>query len=292
MISIIIPALNEEKEILFLLKSIKEQSFKGDYEIIVADNNSSDRTVEVAKQYGCRISSGGNPAEGRNKGALKAKGDLLLFVDADTVLPCDFLENSIDEFKKRNLDVASFFLSPKEKSMFLKIIFDLFYLFYNLFPALIGEKFIPHAANTILVKKEMHQKLNGFDETIVLCEDYFYVSDRARIGKFGLIKSSYIFFSTRRFKTEGIFTYCLKCLWMEFYILVFGPIRTNIFNYKFDHYKRLKEKSFLKKMEKSLIRFLREFISFVGILFSLPIVAFVFFLTIFLKILKYKDIEN
>jgi len=45
MISIIIPALNEEKEIPFLLKSIKKQSFKKDYEIIIADNSSSDRRL-------------------------------------------------------------------------------------------------------------------------------------------------------------------------------------------------------------------------------------------------------
>ncbi len=285
MISIIVPAFNEEREIPFLLESIKEQSFKKDYEIIVADNNSSDRTVEVAKKYGCRISPGGSPAKARNKGALEAKGNLFLFVDADTVLPYDFLENSVGEFEKRNLDVAAFFLLPRSKNVFLKIAFN---LFYNVFPALISEKFVPHATNTILVKKSLHEKLGGFDESIIVAEDHFYAREGGKIGRFGLIRSSNIFVSTRRFKEEGLFATYLKYVLMETYTFLLGPIKTDVFNYKLVHYNHPKKTSFLGKFFDSFARILKEFLSFIGILISLPIVVFVFLLTIFLKILKLK----
>ena len=111
-LSIVIPTLNEEKYLSFLLGSIKKQNFQ-DFEVIVADANSEDKTIEVAKKENCKIvlSGGRLPAKEKNKGALSAKGDVILFLDADIVLPDNFLRDSLREFKKRNLDIASFSLS-------------------------------------------------------------------------------------------------------------------------------------------------------------------------------------
>ena len=73
-LSIIIPTYNEEEYLPVLLESIKKQNFN-DYEVIVADANSTDRTREIAKEYGCLIVDGGLPAVGRNNGAKVAKGE-------------------------------------------------------------------------------------------------------------------------------------------------------------------------------------------------------------------------
>ncbi len=78
MLSIIIPTLNEENYLPLLLESIKKQNFN-DYEIIVADAGSTDKTLEIAKNYGCITMAGGLPAKGKNEGAGMAKGDLLFF---------------------------------------------------------------------------------------------------------------------------------------------------------------------------------------------------------------------
>jgi len=67
MLSIIIPALNEEKYLPLLLKSLKSQNFN-EYEIIVVDAGSSDKTVDIAKEYGCKVVKGGVPGAGRNRG--------------------------------------------------------------------------------------------------------------------------------------------------------------------------------------------------------------------------------
>ena len=97
MLSIIIPALNEEKYLPILLSQIKKQNFSGGkYEIIVADAGSKDKTVEIAKSYGCKVVPGGLPPKARNEGAKKARGELFLFLDADVVLP----ENSLEKFLK------------------------------------------------------------------------------------------------------------------------------------------------------------------------------------------------
>src|SRR6266576_689991 len=106
-LSIIIPTKNEEACLSRLLQSIKSQTFQP-AEIIVADADSTDRTREIAKLYECRVVTGGNhPGIGRNKGALVAKSQLLLFLDADVVLPDnDFLKRSVNEFEERVLGVA------------------------------------------------------------------------------------------------------------------------------------------------------------------------------------------
>jgi len=148
MLSIIIPALNEEKYLPLLLKEIKKQNFAGDLEIIVADASSEDKTVEIAKNYGCKIVQGGLPARGRNEGAKIAQGDIFLFMDADNIyLPENFLKNLLKEFEKRKLDIASFPIYPNGNG------FDKFaYKIYNSFVWSI-QRFSAYATNSVLVRK-------------------------------------------------------------------------------------------------------------------------------------------
>ena len=148
MLSIIIPTLNEERYLPLLLESIKKQDFK-DYEIVVADAGSKDKTVEIAKKYGCKVVSGGLPAKGRNQGAKVAKGDLFLFLDAEAVLPEHFLKEVLSEFKKRKLGIASCGLEPITKNKAYKILND---ILYN-WPVRLLENVFAYTYNFILVKK-------------------------------------------------------------------------------------------------------------------------------------------
>ena len=109
MLSIIIPTYNEEKYLPKLLKCVKKQTYKN-YEIIVADADSADKTRQIAKKYGCRVVKGGMPAIGRNNGAKAAKGDILLFLDADSLIGKDFVKDSLKDIEIRKLDVAGCYL--------------------------------------------------------------------------------------------------------------------------------------------------------------------------------------
>jgi len=228
MLSIIIPALNEEKYLPLLLKEIKKQNFN-DYEIIVADAFSKDKTTKIAKDFGCKVVKGGLPAKGRNEGAKVAKGDILLFLDADNIfLPKDFLKNLLYRFKKRNLGSASFPIYPNGKRV------DTFvYWIYNLWVKL-SQRFLPHATNGVLVKREVHQKMGGFDEKIKIAEDHEYVRRAKKYGKFGFIKIKPVLTSSRRLDKDGriktYLRYILAGTWMFF----FGPIKSDIFKYRFD----------------------------------------------------------
>lgn len=235
MLSIIIPTLNEEKYLPLLLRAIQEQKFDN-YEIIVADAGSQDKTIEIAKSYDCKIVSGGLPAKGRNEGAKVAQGELLLFFDADAILPEESLVNFIEEFKRRDLDIAGFLLQPISRNKFIKFLYN---YFYN-WPVLIMEKLLPHASGTILIKKSFHSKINGFNEAIKFAEDTDYVRRAAKFGKFGILKSAKIFFSQRRFENDGWVKTYLKAIFGELYMTFLGPVKSDILKYKFGHYKKNK----------------------------------------------------
>jgi len=234
MLSIIIPALNEENYLPLLLESIKKQK-SSDYELILADGGSKDKTVEIAKKNNCRVVPGGLPAKGRNEGAKAARGDLFFFLDADVVLPDNFFEKALEEFNSRGLEFASFCIVPlpesKISSFFLNV-------FYNQ-PIILLESALPHAAIGIFIRKELFEKLGGFDEDVKLAEDHYLARRAQRLfkAKFGIIKSTKIFVSDRRFKTDGWLTIGIKYLLCELHLIFLGPVESNIFNYKFNHYK-------------------------------------------------------
>ncbi len=232
MLSIIIPTLNEEEYLPLLLESIKKQNFS-DYEVIIGDAKSEDKTLEIAQNYNCRIVAGGLPAKGRNNGAKIAKGDLLLFLDADISLPENFLKNSLNEFERKKLKIAgySLFLSRN------KFIFLLCNIFYN-FPIIALEKVSPHASAGILVEKKLFEELNGFDESIKITEDHDLARRAKKIGKYGIIKSTKIFLSDRRFRNDGWIKTALKYFLCELHLIFLGPIRSDIFKYRFNHYKK------------------------------------------------------
>jgi len=231
MLSIIIPTYNEEKYLPLLLKSIKNQSFK-DYEIIIADNKSKDKTRQIAKKYKCKIVDGGKPSIGRNNGAKVAKSDILFFIDADCTIKKSFLQKALNEIKNKNIDVAGCYAQPLSGKISDSVIFFLFnFLIY------ITHFFYPHAAYGMFCRKNLHKKIKGFDENIKLSEDMDYVKRARRHGKFRILKTVKICTSTRRFDEEGRFKLIMKLLLSGIYRVFFGEIKTDVFKYRFGHKK-------------------------------------------------------
>ena len=230
-LSIIIPTYNEEEYLPILLESIKQQSFN-DYEVIIADANSKDRTREIAEEYGCIITEGGLPAVGRNNGAKIAKGEYLLFLDSDLKLTDDYLRDTIYEFRMERLGIAITQMQPlSEKSEA-----QLFHYLANLF--MIGvEKIKPHGAGCygIIVKKELHEKCGGFNEELTFGEDSEYIRRLGSIERFKVLRKPRIGVSTRRLEEEGIETLIRqygKSTWNDFMGKETGAEELN---YKFGH---------------------------------------------------------
>lgn len=237
MLSIIIITKNEEFFLPRLLKSIKNQTFK-DYEIIVSDAGSKDKTLLIAKEYGCKIIHGGLPSKGRNNGAKNAKYDLLLFLDADVILNKYFLERNILEFKKRRLDIAGVYSKPIESNLL-----SLFYVFLINFFERMFQKTLPVMMGyCIFVKKNIFDKINGFDESLTFNEDTDFIRRSCKNGKFRMLESVSILISMRRFEIIGYLSQGVIYLYYHVKIFVFGKIKKEIgyFNINYNSLKKLK----------------------------------------------------
>lgn len=201
-LSIIIPTYNEEEYLPVLLESIKEQSFD-DYEVIVADANSTDKTREIAESYGCIVVDGGLPGVGRNNGAKVAKGEYLLFLDSDLKLTDDYLRNVIYEFRMERLGIAITQMVPLSNKANDKIFHEL----ANYFMISV-EKIKPHGAGCygIIARKELHDACGGFDEDLNFGEDTDYIERLAKKERFKVLRNAKIGVSTRRLEEEGLET--------------------------------------------------------------------------------------
>jgi len=198
MLSIIIPTLNEEKLLPRLLESIKSQDFNN-YEIIIADANSKDNTKKIALEFGCKVVLGGKTSFARNNGAKNAQGDYLLFLDADTKLPPNFLSKFIKKIEKRNIDNASCGLTPISNNIWDFVMQFLFHVYI-----FITQFHYAHAQGAIIFsKKWVHEKIGGFDEEIEIAEDHDYARRAGKVSKSRWFWRPRILFSVRRFKEVG-----------------------------------------------------------------------------------------
>ncbi len=230
-LSIIIPALNEEKSLPFTLESIKAQDFT-DFEIIIADAGSIDKTAEIAAAYGAKSVKGGMPAAGRNAGAREATSEWLLFLDADVFLSDKFLSFLLSEAEESKADVASCGIVPLSD----KIIDQIMHATANAYISL-TQYFDPHAPGfCILIKKSLHEKIGGFDETLKLAEDHDYVKRAKDHGTYRILKKPKIYVSVRRLESDGRFNIAAKYVACEVYRALLGEIRTDLFKYKFGHH--------------------------------------------------------
>jgi len=106
MISVIIPTYNEEANITACLQSICQQTLNRDeYEIIVVDGNSKDRTCELALAYADEVMTQTSKKVGgaRNDGVLRAQGDIIATTDADCIIPPEWLEIIEKDFESRDI---------------------------------------------------------------------------------------------------------------------------------------------------------------------------------------------
>lgn len=102
LVSVVIPTYNEEKDIGECLNSLLVQSYKN-VEVIVVDDDSNDGTTEIVKRFtSVRMIKGKHrgPGFSRNLGSKKAKGKILVFVDADMSFPKDYIENLTEMIRR------------------------------------------------------------------------------------------------------------------------------------------------------------------------------------------------
>ncbi|HEY5548020.1 MAG TPA: glycosyltransferase [Coriobacteriia bacterium] len=227
-VSIVVPTLNEAARLPVLLDCLDAQTRQPD-EIIVADAASSDGTAAMALTRGARVVPGGLPGMGRNAGAAAATGDILLFMDADAVPAPAFLQRAVAEFQRRGLSVATAPMRPVENSPEYAIMCALAEGYMR------GvQKISPHAVGLcILVERGLHERIGGFDESIVLAEDHDYARRAAHAGRFGVLRSVAVPTPMRRLRKEGRLHMARVMVYSEVRTLAGMPIRSIPFDYDF-----------------------------------------------------------
>lgn len=227
-LTVVIPTLNEIDYLPRLLNGLDVQTRLPD-EVIVADGGSTDGTADFAQAHGTRLIKGGMPAVGRNAGARHANGDLILFLDADVIPPPNFIANILEEFGREEFEVATCFISALDKNPMDRIICSGTNLYFRVI-----QWVSPHAPGfCILSKRNTHEQMCGFDESLTLSEDIDYARRAKRHGKFGFLTSAHIPVSMRRVGKEGLIGLGLKYAWCEIYALMGKPVREAPFEYEF-----------------------------------------------------------
>jgi len=201
MISVIVPSLNEEKYIEPTLKALRNQDYKGEYEIIVVDGGSKDKTVKIAKKYADKvIVVGKGIGKGRNEGAKVAKGDIFIFVDADTILLFNVLTEIKKSFRKKGVVGASCPVLPISAQVkdFMP------YWIYNLFAKSTTKTDKSRLATICFAcRKDVFEKVGGFREDDKIGEDFDLTEKLSKIGEIRFTEETLAMTSPRRLRHWG-----------------------------------------------------------------------------------------
>ncbi len=209
--SIIIPTLNEEKLLPNLLKQLSDVNTKKkfDYEIIVSDGGSTDKTVDIALEYADSVkvhveNCKQNIAAGRNSGASFAHGEILIFINGDIIIPqidvfFNFLNNKF--YRSKYLAMTCKVKVFPEEEIFSD---KFFHFIYNSYFRLLNNIGIGMGRGECqVIKKNIFQKVKGYNEKLAAGEDFDLFRKIRKLGKVLYTMKICVYESPRRFRKLG-----------------------------------------------------------------------------------------
>jgi glycosyltransferase involved in cell wall biosynthesis len=236
-ISLVIPAHNEEHYLAACLDSVLKNAASRLLEIIVVDNGSTDRTAEVAGRYaGVRVVHEATlgVTYAKQRGLAEAKGTLVAFIDADSLMPGGWID-IVEQTFSTGKDVAClsgpyrYYDGTPIARGFLNALNQYALPFWRLFygPMLIGGNFV--------AKKSVLEEVNGFSLTIDFWGEDSDLGRRITANK----KNKFVFrrdfnvaSSVRRFEAEGLVITCLvysvNYLWVVFFHRPYSTAHANV----------------------------------------------------------------
>ena len=252
-VSVIIPTFNEEEYLPKLLECLKVQTLD-EYEVIVADADSSDRTTEIAREYGAQVVPGGMPSVGRNAGAKAATGDYFFFFDADVKINKHFLKRAYNEMQKRLIDVATCETVPLSNVVLDRLMHD----FANFYVKL-NQLTNPMAPGyCILIHSRLFHRVGGFDEDVKHAEDFDLIRRTAKLRPFRVLESVRVNVSVRRYRKEGRLAFIGHSLAVSWHRTFRGEI-TDDFDYEFGDFEESDKNAGLRKIEKGINKLQRKY---------------------------------
>jgi len=207
-ISVIVPAYNEEKNIGSCLKSLTNQDFdQNEYEIILVNNNSTDKTREIALNYkGVKVVDETNQGyvQALIRGCQEAKGEIFLFTDADSLIPKDCVSKYYEAYLDKNVIVAG---GPGK---FRPITWQTFFLEPILYIG--GVMFKLSNGFNFSVRKKTYLECQGFCPKVNFNADTCLQLKAKRLGKSLFLRNNPVVTSSRRFRKLNSLVYIAKSL--------------------------------------------------------------------------------
>tara|TARA_B100000929_G_scaffold250331_1_gene209912 strand:+ start:160 stop:846 length:687 start_codon:yes stop_codon:yes gene_type:complete len=206
MISIIIPAYNEEEQLPILLEHLEATSSGCISEIIVVDGGSVDNTAEIAKSHpkASYVASGKGRAVQMNAGARSAKSGILYFLHADSLPPVNFDSLIVEEVKNG------------KKAGCFQMKFDKDHWWLNLMGLFTKVNHITCRGGdqSLFVEKSLFDEIGGFNEAYKVYEDNEIIRRLYKKKQFSIIKS-WITTSARLYDRLGVWN--TQWLFIEIY---------------------------------------------------------------------------
>jgi glycosyltransferase involved in cell wall biosynthesis len=198
--SVVVPAYNESLYLEATLRSVRNQHFSGDIELIVVDNNSNDDTAQIARGYADLVlyyTERQGASAARQHGAQRARGKNLVFLDADTEMSPNLLTAAA-----RSL--AAGYVGGRAP---IRIADDSFGARWteqvvNSWHRFVGPTFIPY----LYCKREVFQRTGGWDLDITCAEEVLLQRRMRQLGKLAWDRAARTTTDARRYRAEG---YCV-----------------------------------------------------------------------------------
>ncbi len=205
MVSVVIPTLNERDFLAVTLQHVKANDVE--HECIVVDGGSVDGTVEIAESAGAQvvISNQCQRAAQMNLGARQARGDILVFLHADTRLPPAALTRIEQKLADPHVVGGAFTRRFNTNSFLLRLTCRLAEARSHMFGWHLGDQ-------AMFVRRDIFQKLGGFRE-IGLFEDLDFSRRLARLGRVVTLRPAVIS-SDRRFQSRGPLATTMRDVWL------------------------------------------------------------------------------
>lgn len=188
-ISIIIPTLNEEEHIGKLIRHLRDNPHN--VQVIVADGNSSDQTVEIAEREGAEVISVDRASRPKqlNAGATMARAPLLFFVHADTLPPKDYADQILHASADGNTFGSFRFKFDSDKRV----------LAFNSRCTRIPVMIVRGGDQSLYIPKSIFKRLNGYREDHIVMEDYDIMRRGKKIARFRLLQDD-VLVSARKYE--------------------------------------------------------------------------------------------
>lgn len=206
--SVVVPTWNEEPWLPRLLDAIAGHPVVD--EVVVADFDSTDATPALALGAGCRLVEGGRPGPARNHGADVARGAHLLFVDAD-VVPSRAALDEVARLVDRGVGLAHFRVTPMSDHWVERASYAWTDLVFRTLHRVGLEQGL---GCMLLVRRDVFERLDGFDDEVEVAEDVDFVRRAAGLTAVHYERDVPVWVSARRFSTEQPSRFILKnVLW-------------------------------------------------------------------------------